>query len=72
MACILHQLMSVVIISIAGSRAEMHQTWQALLIAMNYPGTPAERKCGGNDLDKVTGILLRWLGGKSRAGCRLR
>ncbi|CAL1128098.1 unnamed protein product [Cladocopium goreaui] len=32
---------------------------KALLIAMNYPGTAAERRCGGNDLDKVTGILLR-------------
>lgn len=32
---------------------------QALVIAMNYPGTAAERKCAGNDLDKVTGILLR-------------
>eukprot|EP00438_Fugacium_kawagutii_P004034 Skav219282 [mRNA] locus=scaffold2157:108207:126001:- [translate_table: standard] len=32
---------------------------KAVLIAMNYPGTAAERKCGGNDLDKVSGILLR-------------
>ena len=37
----------------------LHPASQALLIAMNYPGTAAERKCAGNDLDKVTGILQR-------------
>ena len=29
-------------------------------MALNYPNVPrAERKCGRNDLEKVTGILLR-------------
>ena len=37
----------------------LHPASQALLIAMKYPGTAAERKCAGNDLDKVTGILQR-------------
>ncbi|CAK9027394.1 unnamed protein product [Durusdinium trenchii] len=32
---------------------------KALLIALNYPGTPAERRCGRNDLERVTQILLR-------------